>query len=41
MRALVLSAANTAFDLVDMPDPIAGPCEAVARVLACGSGLTI
>src|SRR5450631_4280269 len=41
MRALVLRAANTPFDLVDMPDPVAGPGEAVARVLACGSGLTI
>jgi len=41
MRALVLRAANTPFELVDMPDPIAGPGEAVARVLACGCGLTI
>jgi len=41
MRALVLRVANTPFDLVDMPDPVAGPGEAVARVLACGSGLTI
>ena len=41
MRALVLRAANTPFDLVDLSDPVAGPGEAVARVLACGSGLTI
>ena len=41
MRALVLRGANSSFELVDMPDPIAGPGEAVARVLACGSGLTI
>src|SRR3974390_3733136 len=41
MRALVLRAARTPFELVTMPDPVAGPGEAVARVLACGSGLTI
>lgn len=29
------------FELIDRPDPVAGPGEAVARVLACGSGLTI
>jgi propanol-preferring alcohol dehydrogenase len=41
MRALVLDAANTPFRLADVPDPTAGPGEAVARVFACGSGLTI
>jgi alcohol dehydrogenase, propanol-preferring len=41
MKALVLKAANTAFVLEDLPDPVPGPGEAVARVLACGSGLTI
>jgi propanol-preferring alcohol dehydrogenase len=41
MRALVLDAANTPFRLTDVPDPSAGPGEAVARVFACGSGLTI
>jgi D-arabinose 1-dehydrogenase-like Zn-dependent alcohol dehydrogenase len=41
MRALLLRAANTPFELADVPDPVAGPGEAVARVLACGSGLTI
>jgi D-arabinose 1-dehydrogenase-like Zn-dependent alcohol dehydrogenase len=41
MRALVLRAANTPFELVELPDPVPGPGEAVARVLACGSGLTI
>src|SRR6266545_4748004 len=41
MRALVLRAANTPFELVQVPDPVAGPGEAVARVLACGTGLTI
>jgi len=41
MKALVLNQANTPFDMMDVPDPVAGPGEAVARVLACGSGLTI
>jgi propanol-preferring alcohol dehydrogenase len=41
MRALVLRAANTPFELTTVPDPVAGPGEAVARVLTCGSGLTI
>ncbi len=41
MKALVLRAANTPFDLCTVPDPVPGPGEAVARVLACGSGLTI
>jgi propanol-preferring alcohol dehydrogenase len=29
------------FELVQVPDPVAGPGEAVARVITCGSGLTI
>jgi propanol-preferring alcohol dehydrogenase len=41
MKAMVLEAPNTAFKLTDVPDPAAGPGEAVAKVLACGSGLTI
>lgn len=41
MRALLLRAANTPFELTTVPDPVAGAGEAVARVLACGSGLTI
>lgn len=41
MRALVLEGPNRPFELADVPDPVAGPGEAVARVLACGSGLTI
>lgn len=41
MKALVLHAPNTAFSLEDVPDPKPGPGEAVAKVLACGSGLTI
>ena len=41
MKALVLEAANEPFELKDVPDPVAGPGQAVANVLACGSGLTI
>jgi propanol-preferring alcohol dehydrogenase len=41
MRALVLRAAQRPFELVEMSDPVAGPGEAVARVITCGSGLTI
>lgn len=41
MKAMVLKAANTPFVLETVPDPSPGPGEAVARVLACGSGLTI
>jgi D-arabinose 1-dehydrogenase-like Zn-dependent alcohol dehydrogenase len=41
MKAMVLTAPNTPFQLTDMPDPVAGEGEAVARVLSCGSGLTI
>jgi len=41
MKAMILRAPNTAFERVNVPDPVAGPGEAVAKVLACGSGLTI
>ncbi len=41
MRAMVLEAPNTPFILKDVPDPVAKPGEAVARIYACGSGLTI
>lgn len=41
MKAMVLKAANTPFVLETVADPEPGPGEAVARVLACGSGLTI
>ncbi len=41
MRALVLTAPDTPFELTTVPDPVAGPGEAVARVITCGSGLTI
>jgi D-arabinose 1-dehydrogenase-like Zn-dependent alcohol dehydrogenase len=38
---MILRGANVPFERVDVPDPVAGPGEAVARVLACGCGLTI
>ncbi len=41
MKAMVLRGPNTAFEPVEVPDPVAGPGEAVARVITCGSGLTI
>ncbi len=41
MKAMVLKGANTPFELMEVPDPVASAGEAVARVLACGSGLTI
>ena len=41
MKALVLRAPNTSFERTEVPDPVPRPGEAVARVLACGSGLTI
>jgi propanol-preferring alcohol dehydrogenase len=41
MKAMVLKAANTPLVLETVPDPVPNPGEAVARVLACGAGLTI
>jgi propanol-preferring alcohol dehydrogenase len=41
MKAMVLAAPRTPFVLEERPDPVAGPGEAVARVFACGAGLTI
>ena len=41
MKAMVLRQKNEPFVLENRPDPKAGPGEAVARVIACGSGLTI
>ena len=41
MKAMVLHAPDTPFVMEDRPDPVAGEGEIVARVLACGSGLTI
>ncbi len=41
MKAMVLKAPNTPFEMMEVEDPVAGPGEAVARVITCGSGLTI
>ena len=41
MKAMVLRAKGEPFVLETVPDPVPGPGEAVARVHACGSGLTI
>jgi len=41
MKAMVLHGPGKPFVLEQRPDPTPGPGEAVARVLACGAGLTI
>jgi propanol-preferring alcohol dehydrogenase len=41
MKALVLEGPDQPFTLKTVPDPVPGPGEAVARVVACGAGLTI
>jgi len=41
MKAMVLQAPRTAFVMQGRPDPVPGRGEAVARVFACGAGLTI
>lgn len=41
MKAMLLKAADTPLMLETVPDPVPGTGEAVARVLACGAGLTI
>lgn len=41
MKAMVLRAPKTPFVMEERPDPKPGPGEAVARVFACGAGLTI
>ena len=41
MKAMIVKGPRQPFEMVDVPDPVAGPGEAVARVFACGSGLTI
>jgi propanol-preferring alcohol dehydrogenase len=41
MKAMLLKAANTPLVLEEVPDPVPGPGEALARVHACGAGLTI
>jgi propanol-preferring alcohol dehydrogenase len=41
MKAMLLRGPNMPFEAVQLPDPAPGPGEAVARVITCGSGLTI
>lgn len=41
MKAMVLTGPGNPLVLKELPDPAPGPGEAVARVLACGAGLTI
>lgn len=41
MKAMVLKGANTPLVLENVPDPTPGAGEAVAKVLACGAGLTV
>src|SRR5262245_11946026 len=41
MRALVMRQPSTPMILETLPDPVPGPGEAVARVIACGAGLTV
>ncbi len=41
MKAMALREKGAPFSLEDVPDPRPGDGEAVARVIACGSGLTI
>ena len=41
MRAMVLTAVGAPFQLKEIPDPKPNNGEAVARVISCGSGLTI
>ena len=41
MKALILKGPNEPFTFEDVPDPIPQNGEAVAKILACGSGLTI
>lgn len=41
MKAMLLKAAGAPLVLENVPDPVPGPGEAVARVLACGAGLTV
>jgi len=41
MKAMVLKAPDSPFVLENIPDPTPGAGEAVARVISCGSGLTI
>lgn len=41
MRALIVEKAGAPFELRDIPVPVPGPGEAVAKVYTCGAGLTL
>jgi alcohol dehydrogenase, propanol-preferring len=41
MRAVVLRKPGSPMVVETLPDPVPGPGEAVARVIACGAGLTV
>ena len=41
MKAMVLKSKDAPFTLETVPDPVPGAGEAVAKVLACGAGLTV
>src|SRR3954467_4520125 len=41
MKAMLLKEPGAPLVLENVPDPVAGPGEAVAKVLACGAGLTV
>jgi len=41
MKAMVLESVNTPFVKKEVPDPVVGAGEAIAKVISCGSGLTI
>jgi propanol-preferring alcohol dehydrogenase len=41
MKAMLLKRPGAPLVLEDLPDPQPGPGEAVAKVLACGAGLTV
>lgn len=41
MKAMVLTGPGRPFEYLNVPDPTPGPGEAVAKILSCGSGLTI
>jgi D-arabinose 1-dehydrogenase-like Zn-dependent alcohol dehydrogenase len=41
VKAMVLKAKDAPFTLETVPDPVPGAGEAVAKVLACGAGLTV
>ena len=41
MKAMLLTGAGRPLVLENVPDPRPGPGEAVAKVFACGAGLTV